>query len=294
MRNKKILVFAEDAAVLARLKESLTPVHNKAAYSFQQQDAFFKLQNDTFDVVILRTNKASLKDPKGVFGWCQTHKHYRQIPFIVVGEDIEDKNILVTHDLVRFLPTEWKAQQLFDILDGLFFEESDAAKKMVSANFVNPIVGAVVDVLGTMAQIQLTRGTPSLIDKNSPRTRGDVTGMISVNSENFSGSLAIVFKETLALAMYKNMTAEEKAAIDDDVKDSVMEITNIVFGNARRDLNLLGHSIKPARPSIVVGKNHEVTHSSQGLCLHLPFSAPQGELIVELLISIVGNTKKAS
>jgi len=292
MKNKKILVFSEDAAVLNRLKESLSPIHDKVSFASQLKDALFKSQNEVFDVVIMRTSKASLQDPKSLFGWYQSQKTHRESPFIVVGEDIEDKNILVSNDKIRFLPLDWKASQLFDILDGLFFDESDAAKKMVSVKFVNPIVEAVVDVLNTMAQIQLTRGAPSLVDKSAPeRTRGDVTGLISVNSENFSGSLAIVFKEALAVAVYKNMVGEEKIAIDDDVKDCVMEITNIVFGNARRDLNLLGHSIKPARPSVIVGKDHEVTHSKQGLCLHLPFTSPHGVLVVELLVAMVSGSK---
>ncbi|MEO5668631.1 MAG: chemotaxis protein CheX [Bdellovibrionota bacterium] len=287
MKNKKLLVFSDDAPTLARLQESLNPVHDKTTYASQINDAIFKAQNSQFDAILMRTQKPTLKDHQGFFSWCQSQKNYRRIPFIVVGEDIEDKNILVTQDQIRFLPTGWKTAQLFDILDGIFFEGSDAAKNMVSAKFVNPIVGAVVDVIGTMSQIQLERGPPSVLDKDSAKTRGDVTGMISVNSENFSGSLAIVFKQKLILSIYKNMMSEEKTLIDDDVKDCVMEITNIVFGNARRDLNLIGHSIKPARPTVISGTDHEVTHSSQGFCLHLPFKAVQGEMIVELLVTML-------
>jgi len=288
MKNKKILVLCDDAPHLARIRESLAPIYEKSNYASQVNDAIFKAKNEVFDAFILRTLKPSLSDAKSLFAWCQTQKHYRRTPFIVVGQDIEDQNILVTHDQIRFLPTDWKTTQLFDILEGTFFEDSDAARKMVSAKFVNPIVGAVVDVISTMAQIQLERGTPSLRDKSAgAKTLGDVTGMISVNSENFSGSLAIVFKEKLALAVYQNMMSEEKKTIDDDVKDCVMEITNIVFGNARRDLNVIGHSIKPARPSVIAGSNHEVTHSAQGLCLNLPFHCAHGELIVELLVTML-------
>jgi chemotaxis protein CheX len=293
MQNKKILVFCEDPKTMARLRESLTPVHDKASYCTQAAEVFFRAQNEDFDVVIMRTLKPSLKDPKGFFQWCQTQKKYRRTPFVVVGEDVEDKNVLISHELVRFLPTDWKTAQLFDLLDGLFFDEADAAKKIVNVKFINPIVGAVVDVLGTMAQIQMERGTPALRDKNSPKTHGDVTGMISVNSENFSGSLAIVFKEPLILAIYQNMMSEKKTQIDDDVKDCVMELTNIVFGNARRDLNLIGHNIKSARPSVISGKNHDVVHSGQGLCLQLPFKSQHGDMVVELLVSMAAGPKKA-
>lgn len=284
MKTKKILVYCDDPSMMTRLRECLEPVNPKASFCTQASEVFFRAQNEIFEAVIIRTQKASLEDPKGFFKWCQTQKTYRRTPFVIIGEDIEDKKILIAHDQIRFLPSTWKAPELFELLDGLFFEESDAAKKIVSVKFVNPIVGAVVDVLETMAQIKMERGTPGLRDKNSPKTHGDVTGMISVNSENFSGSLAMVFKEDLILSIYKNMMSEDKTQIDDDVKDCVMELTNIVFGNARRDLNLIGHSIKPARPSVISGTNHEVVNSGQGLCLHLPFTSPYGSMIVELLI----------
>ncbi len=295
MTPKKLLVFCEDAPVLERLKEALGSYPACIHYCSELTDCLKNAGSDAYDAYLVRTLRASLKDPLGLFAWCQSQPQHRKTPYLVVGEDIEDKTVIVTHDHVRFVPLNWKPGQISDILDGLFLNEAEAAKKIFTPKFINPIVTAVADVLKTMAQIELRRGAPALLPKDSTqKTHGDLSGMISLNSDTFSGSLALVLQDKLALKIYQGMTLEEKSSIDDDVCDSVMEITNIVFGNARRDLNLIGHSLKSARPSIVVGKDHIVSHSSKGMRLTLPFSSEWGNLTLELMISFEQDLQNAA
>jgi chemotaxis protein CheX len=81
------------------------------------------------------------------------------------------------------------------------------------------------------------------------------------------------------------MLGSEAQEINDDVKDCVSELTNIIFGNAKRDLNAAGHTISAALPSVITGKGHEIRHAVQGICLVIPFSSTFGKVNVETVIN---------
>ena len=141
------------------------------------------------------------------------------------------------------------------------------------AHFVKPLVDAVVTVIETMSQVKLTRQTPFIKRPGvqKPVPIADITGIVAMNSDRYIGSMALCFQEPIILEIFGKMMGVKAAVINDDAKDAVAELTNIVFGHAKRDLNLIGHAIKPAIPTVITGKNHEVRHSVEGLCVVIPF-----------------------
>jgi len=153
----------------------------------------------------------------------------------------------------------------------------------LDAHYIKPFVDAVVTVIETMSQVKLTRQTPFIKRPGvqKPVPVGDITGIVAMNSDRYVGSMALCFQEPLMLEIFNKMIGGSATSINDDVKDAVAELTNIVFGHAKRDLNALGHSIKPAIPTVITGKNHEVRHSVEGLCVVIPFESIFGHVLVE-------------
>jgi chemotaxis protein CheX len=173
---------------------------------------------------------------------------------------------------------------LIKLLEGILFSAGQAAELDVS--LINPLVGAVVNTLKSMASIELKRGTPFVRKPNDKSPTGvDVTGLVAMNSDRFLGSLAISFEEPAVLHVYEKMLGQPQKTISDDVKDCVAEMSNIIFGHAKKELNEAGHTILPAIPSIVTGKNHEIRHNVQGTCLVIPFETSSGRIVVECVIS---------
>ncbi len=74
-----------------------------------------------------------------------------------------------------------------------------------------------------------------------------------------------------------------------DIKDAVGEITNMVSGAARKELETMGLNITAAIPTVVAGKDHSISHVLGGPSIIIPFETPNGPFVVDICIgSLVG------
>lgn len=150
----------------------------------------------------------------------------------------------------------------------------------MKAEFINPFLNAILDVLSTMARITAIPGKPSL--KKERTSMGDVSGLIGLTGEQMKGSLAISFTEPVILRIARNMLGEEVETIDDTITDLVGEITNMVTGGAKRTLSEMGYDFDLAIPGVVAGRQHSITHKTSGQTIILPFKTDNGEFFVEI------------
>lgn len=146
--------------------------------------------------------------------------------------------------------------------------------------FINPFLESLLNVLGTMAQVEAKVGRPMI--KKDDVASGDVTGVIGMTSAKVRGSLAITFSEAAILDIGKRMLGEESNGIDATVTDLVGEITNMVTGGAKRILAEQGYDFDLAIPAVVAGANHRVIHKSRGPKVIVPFSIASGDFFVEI------------
>jgi len=80
------------------------------------------------------------------------------------------------------------------------------------------------------------------------------------------------------------MLGEEIKTLNGDIKDAVGEITNMVSGAARKELETLGFNITAAIPTVVSGKDHSISHVLGGPSIIIPFEIPQGPFVVDICI----------
>jgi chemotaxis protein CheX len=285
LSGKKILCLTDNAETKAFVTATLTPLVKFVVFAVSDADGMSKLNNSEFDCILLRTNLPTLDEPKKLFQLTKVHKVYKTLPWIVLGKDIEKEDHIIQYRSLKFLENPKDGPALIKMLEGLLFTP-DSSAAAIDVNFLNPFVQAVVTVIESMSQVQLTRGTPFVRKTGAGQAAsyGDVSGLIGMNSDRFMGSMAICYQEGLILRIVTNMLGNPVREINDDVKDAVAELTNIIFGHAKRDLNAVGHTIQPAIPSVVTGKNHEIRHSVDGICLVVPFEANAGKLVVECVM----------
>ncbi|THB65821.1 MAG: chemotaxis protein CheX [Desulfovibrio sp.] len=151
---------------------------------------------------------------------------------------------------------------------------------------VNPFLNAVVDVLSTMAQVVVTPEKPFV--KKTSAAKGDITGIIGITGDSDKGTISVTFEEKLALVVVGNMLGEEIQEMNDEVRDAVGEITNMISGQARQGLATTGRKYHAAIPTVTVGRNHEVSHISDGPILAIPFTTPHGAITVEVCFGPLG------
>ena len=150
----------------------------------------------------------------------------------------------------------------------------------MNADFINPFITALMNVLQTMAQTELVPGKPK--KKSDDQARGDVSGLIGMVGDNVQGSMSISFDEGLVLEIMYKMLGEKPGVIDADVQDMVGEITNMICGGAKNELDQKGYDFGMATPVVVSGKNHTINHQVTGKKMIMPFSHASGNLYLEM------------
>jgi len=149
----------------------------------------------------------------------------------------------------------------------------------MNVDFINPFLSSLLNVMSTMARMELLPLKPCL--KKNKIAKGDVSGLIGMVSDQATGSLSITFDATLAIATMKGMVGEASDEINGEVIDLVGEITNMVTGGAKQQLSKKGFDFEMATPTVVTGNNHVIQHKSKGSVILIPLSSEHGNAYIE-------------
>ena len=151
----------------------------------------------------------------------------------------------------------------------------------MNVQFINPFLEGTMDVLRTMAMVEPIVGKPYVRKGN--KAKGDVSGIIGLTG-SARGSLALSFSEKSILMIVSNMLGEKHMEINDEVRDAVGEITNMISGVARKKLESQGYNIAAAIPTVVSGKDHVILHVLGGPSIIIPFELAHGAFYVDVCL----------
>ncbi|HCM46770.1 MAG TPA: chemotaxis protein CheX [Colwellia sp.] len=149
----------------------------------------------------------------------------------------------------------------------------------MNVEFINPFLSSMLNVMSTMAQMELIPEKPRL--KKNEIALGDVSGLIGMVSDQANGSLSITFEGGLALATMKKMVGEAPDKVNEEIIDLVGEITNMVTGGAKRLLSEKGIEFDMATPIVVSGTNHSIHHKAKGPVVIIPLKSELGRAYIE-------------
>ncbi|MDH5543272.1 MAG: chemotaxis protein CheX [Nitrospinota bacterium] len=148
----------------------------------------------------------------------------------------------------------------------------------MNADFVNPFLKATLNVLEMMAFVKPVAGKPYL--KKDKVASGDISGVIGLTGAT-KGVVIISLSKEAALKIVGGMLGETLTELNDDIKDAVGEITNMISGDARRALSEKGHNFEAGLPSVITGKNHEIESITSGPTVAIPFTVDGAQFVVE-------------
>ncbi len=153
----------------------------------------------------------------------------------------------------------------------------------MDVRFVNAFLEGTINVLKTMAFVEpRPSGKPYL--KKDNMAVGDISGIIGLTGAA-RGSLALSFSGGCILRIVSNMLGEEITDLNGDIQDAVGEITNMISGAARKNLEAKGFNISAAIPTVVFGKGHSIIHVMGGPSVIIPFETDHGPFVVDVCIS---------
>jgi chemotaxis protein CheX len=152
----------------------------------------------------------------------------------------------------------------------------------MDAELINPVIHATMNVLETMAFSKSKAGKPFLKKDNT--AKGIITGIIGITGSANAGTISVTFDKGSILKIVSNMFGEEMAEINSEIADAVGELTNMISGQARRELEEKGRVFEAAIPSVITGKDHSITHVTQGPKIAIPFTTEGGSFVIEVCL----------
>ncbi|MFQ5560356.1 MAG: chemotaxis protein CheX [Nitrospinota bacterium] len=144
--------------------------------------------------------------------------------------------------------------------------------------YINPFLNATVRVLETMAFVKPTPGKPFL--KKDKLTRGDISGIIGLTGEK-KGAIVLSLSKEAAIKIVSSMLGETYTSLTDEITDAIGELTNIIAGDARRELAEGGHTFEAGIPTITTGKGHAIETITKGPVVAIPFTVDNFPFLVE-------------
>lgn len=139
----------------------------------------------------------------------------------------------------------------------------------MDAGFVNAYLIAVKNVFKTMFGVEIVMGKPAL--KTTKLSSAEITGMIGFTGDK-RGNFSLAFTVPTATFMYRTMVGETITTVTSELVDAIGEITNIISGQFRVEIEKLGYKLNAALPTVVVGQNVEINFITKVPVITLPFS----------------------
>ncbi len=148
----------------------------------------------------------------------------------------------------------------------------------MNADFINPFLNATVNVLSMMAFVKPTPGKPFI--KKDKKAHGDISGIIGMTGSS-KGVVVISLSKAAAIKIVSSMLGEEYTELNEGVSDAIGEITNMISGDARRELAAKGYVFEAGLPSIIIGPDHEIESITKGPTVAIPFEIDDAKFVVE-------------
>jgi chemotaxis protein CheX len=160
----------------------------------------------------------------------------------------------------------------------------------MTAAIINPYIGAVTDMLTTMAGMRAEK--KSVFLKKNYRLFGDIAAVMPFTG-NMVGEVAICFEEALARTIVSRILSEKPEDLTkDDLRDGVGELINIISGNAKASLSMTAYRHQITLPIVVVGQNRELSHPRNAPCIVILFDVAAQPMAVQVTMASVDGTDK--
>jgi len=147
------------------------------------------------------------------------------------------------------------------------------------AEFVNPFLRSVYELVTQMLGASVERGEPGLSDGS--KSVDHVMAVVGFTGP-IKGSAGLSMTESTGNAMVGRLVGME---VDDleTLVDGMAELVNMVAGSAKTDLSrAAGEPLKLSLPVVIHGEDYEVDMPSNAPWLDVPFTSDLGEFVLRI------------
>jgi chemotaxis protein CheX len=138
--------------------------------------------------------------------------------------------------------------------------------------------------LKIQCQFEARPKSPYVLSRGDPEFKPDIIALIGLTSKVFNGTVALCFQNQAFLKIMSNMLGEDCKEVTQELENGAGELLNIIFGQAKIKLNAQKHGIEKAIPSVVRGRELNLSHNASTVILVLPFESEFGELQIQIAV----------
>jgi len=161
----------------------------------------------------------------------------------------------------------------------------------MDVKYINPFLTGTLEVLKKMAHVDAVPGKPRV--KQDEAAFGDVSGIIGITGDAL-GSLALSFSETCICRIVANMLGEQCSGVTQEIIDAAGELTNMISGASRTQMEKMGMSVYAAIPTVVHGRQHTISHILKSPSIVIPFSTAAGPFFVDVCIKTTDASERSA
>ena len=137
---------------------------------------------------------------------------------------------------------------------------------VLAADVSTAVIRALRDTFAvdvTVGKAQYGDGMVSLV--------GDISGIIGMVQDHLEGTLMLCVTDQAVRSLLPQVLGKSTQITHEMALDAVGELTNMVFGQVKCELNGRGHQIRLGIPCVVTGKGHFVSQFHRGRYMIVPF-----------------------
>ncbi|CAM2006499.1 chemotaxis protein CheX [Acanthopleuribacter pedis] len=124
---------------------------------------------------------------------------------------------------------------------------------------INPILRATENIFENFLFLETRKKGVVMRETLAPKF--ELSGILDVFGKGMHGKILLNLSNKLALQIHEILLGVEKDTIDDEVKDAVGEMVNIITGNAKGEFERMNLGYNVSTPYVIYGRNHIISNA---------------------------------
>lgn len=145
------------------------------------------------------------------------------------------------------------------------------------------ISSSTFQVFSTMLDAEIRAGEPSL-ENSAPEANDGLVSFIGVAGA-WAGTGSLSCSATMACRVCSRMLMTEASAVNEEVLDAVAELTNMIIGGVKTDLERSLGPLGLSIPTVVYGRNFRTKGAGAAEWVVAPFYWDDDHLLVKLCLA---------
>lgn len=298
-KNKtyNILIVDDDSDFRLFVSRALA-THDLNIQSFEASggiEAISRINNQQFDIVMTDLDMPGMNGQTLLSKFKTVKEEFKPLHTIIVSQHVDKEVIKKGQNGTSILKKPFDTEKLHKYVEIVLLSkkikkkvkevkiEKDIEQDTIDVNYVNPFLKAAIDIFYEKAQLESSKDFVFIREEND--TLGEITGLIPISCDKYSGSLAITFPHHLFLDIMNRIQNGDSSSTKDEIsetdKNIFKEICHEIFERGKEELGVEVTGLTNSLPEIITGENHLIPHVVDTQILAVYFNTEFGEYVME-------------